>query len=320
VRSPAAVRSGPETLFQPVPRCWICDGSSLTPFHEYRFDFKEYAAQDPELDAYTGRTGCLVRCRSCGFAQPQEMPALPRFFDRMYDQRWSPEWVASEFDATCKDVIFRSILRELDRRVPRRPRRLLDIGAHAGRFLSLAQDAGWDSEGIELNPRTAAYARQRTGVPVHQVNAQALADTGARFHAITLTDVLEHIPEPVALIRHIARLLEPGGCLAVKVPCGRSQWFKERLLARVTRHEVSLAGNLVHVNHFTPHSLTLALERAGLKHVAVSAGAPELMPSDRPGVGRWMSNAMRLGAYAAAQIPGAVETPVTLNLQAYATT
>lgn len=312
-----AVRSTAAPLFQPVSLCWICGGASLTPFHEYRFDFEQYAEQDPALDEYSGRTGRLARCRRCGFAQPQELPALPRFFDRMYDQRWSPEWVASEYNATYKDFIFRSILRDLDGRVAARPRRLLDVGAHAGRFLSLARSAGWDVEGIELNPRTAAYARQRVGVPVHQVNALALADTGARFHAVTLTDVLEHIPEPVSLLASITRLVEPGGWVAVKVPCGRSQWLKERFLSRVTGHAVSLAGNLVHVNHFTPYSLTLALERVGLKRIEVSAGAPELVSCDRPALGRWISNAVRLGIYASARLPGCVDTPLALNLQAY---
>jgi len=306
-------------LLAPVARCWVCDGASLTPFHECRFDFTEYRVQDPGLHAYTGLTTWLVRCAGCGFAQPAALPTLAHFFDRMYDQRWSPEWVASEYDATYKDFIFRSILRALDVRVPSRPRRLLDIGAHAGRFLSLAKDAGWEVEGIELNPRTAAYARERVGVPVHQVNAWALADAGARFHAIALTDVLEHIPEPVALLRSIARLLEPGGWVAVKVPCGRSQWLKERLLSRVTKHEVSLAGNLVHVNHFTPHALMIALERAGLKRVDVSTGAPELIPGNQSLIRRSISNAVRLGVYAAARLPGAVDTPLALNLQAFAT-
>jgi SAM-dependent methyltransferase len=312
-----AVRSPAAALFQPVSQCWICGEGSLTPFHEYRFDFKEYAEQDPALDEYSGRTGLLARCGRCGFAQPQELPALPRFFDRMYDQRWSREWIASEYDAICKDFIFRTILRDLDARVPARPRRLLDVGAHAGRFLSLARRGGWEVEGIELNPRTADYARQRVGVPVHQVNARVLADTGTRFHAITLTDVLEHIPEPVSLLASITRLVEPGGCVAVKVPCGSSQWFKERFLSRVTGHTVSLAGNLVHVNHFTPYSLMLALERAGLTRIEVSAGAPELVSSDRPAIRRWVSNAVRLGIYAAARLPGCVDTPLALNLQAY---
>jgi SAM-dependent methyltransferase len=290
--SRAAVLPGGRPLFQPVVRCWVCGGTGLEPFHECRFDFREYAIQDPELND-------------------------PRFFDRMYDQHWSEEWVEHEFEAGYKDFIFRTILRELDRRVPGRPRRLLDVGAHAGRFMHLAQHAGWEVEGIELNPRTAACAARRTGAPVHHVNARTLAAAGVRFRAITLTDVLEHIPEPVALLAVIGRLLEPGGSIAVKVPCGPSQWFKERLLsAAIPSRRISLADNLVHVNHFTPRSLTMALTRAGFLDAVVRTAAPELLP------GRSFlhvaSNAARLVVYSGASLPGAVHTPLGLHLQAYA--
>lgn len=308
-----------QVLFQQVSACWVCGATRLQPFHEYRFDFHEYATQDPELDAYTGQTAWLLRCDVCGFGQPNTLPTLPRFFDRMYDQRWAEDWIEREFDSQYKDFIFRTILGELDRRVSARPRRLLDIGAHAGRFMHMAQQRGWMVEGIELNPRTAACAARRTGARVHQVNAHSLASTGTRFHAITLTDVLEHIPEPVALLTTVAQLVEPGGSIAVKVPCGRSQWHKERLLsALASSREISVAGNLVHVNQFTPRSLTLALERAGFRHVVIRTGAPELLPLDQSPVRRLASNAMRLGVYAMARLPGGVHTPLALNLQAYA--
>jgi hypothetical protein len=39
--------------------------------------------QDPELAAYTGEKIWLWRCEACGFAQPDRIPALPRFFERM---------------------------------------------------------------------------------------------------------------------------------------------------------------------------------------------------------------------------------------------
>lgn len=324
----AAVTSPGPPRFQSIARCWVCDASDLVPFHECRFDYREYAAQDPELHAYSGHTAWLVRCRACGFAQPDRLPALPRFFDRMYDQRWSEEWIGREFESTCKDMIFRTILAELERRAPGRPRRLLDVGAHAGRFLHVAQQGGWDVEGIELNPRTAAFAARRTGVIVHQVNAHTLAASGERFRAITLTDVLEHIPEPVTLLATLARLTEPGGSIAVKVPCGRSQWHKERVLSALSRsREISLAGNLVHVNHFTLRSLATALERAGFRDVQIRAAAPELLQPARPGgedatsspLRRAASNALRLGVYAAARLPGGAHTPFALNLQAYAT-
>lgn len=315
-----AAVSSPPPLFEAVTHCWVCGGTSLAPFHECRFDFQEYARQDPELHAYTGRTAWLVRCATCGFGQPDGLPTLPRFFDRMYDQRWSETWIEQEFESTCKDLIFATILAELERHAPKRPRRLLDIGAHAGRFLQIAREGGWDVEGIELNPRTAAFAARRTGAVVHQINAHALAAAGGRFRAITLTDVLEHIPDPVTLLTTVARLAEPGGEIAVKVPCGRSQWHKERVLAALIRsREISLAGNLVHVNHFTPGSLRRALERAGFKDVRVRVAAPELLSQEQPALRRMFSNALRLGVYTIAQLPGGVHTPFALNLQAYAT-
>ena len=304
-------------MFAPVERCWVCGGATLVPFHLCRLNFHEYAAQDPELHAYSGHQISLVRCAACGFGEPQQVPTLPRFFDRMYDQRWSEAWVTNEFDARYKDFIFRTILRELGRRVAPNARRLLDVGAHAGRFMYLARQAGWQVEGIELNPRTAAYAAHRTGAPVHQINADLLRADGRRYSAVTLIDVLEHIPDPLNLLRVLAGLVEPGGCVAVKVPCGRSQYIKERVLSMFS-HNVSLAENLVHVGHFSPRSLRLALEHAGFTKISVQTGAPELLP---PGVGvfrRALSNAGRLAVYAAAAAPGGVHTPLALQLQAFA--
>ena len=234
----------------------------------------------------------------------------------MYDQRWDEGWVAREFDADYKDVIFRTILREVERRVRPGGRRLLDVGAHAGRFLHLAREAGWDAEGIELNPHTAAYAASRTGLPVHQMNAQALAGRGLRYDAVVLTDVLEHIPEPVTLLTTLASMTNRGGAIAVKVPCGPSQVIKERVLAAVSSHRVTLADNLVHVNHFSPRSLGLALARSGFS-ASVQTAAPELLPAPPASLRRLASNALRLTTYALGRLPGGVHTPLALNLQAY---
>ena len=305
--------------FEAVAACWVCGSGRFTRVHLAPFDFHQFEHEDAELFAYGGLDVWIAQCGDCGFRQPERLPALPRFFDRMYAQRWSEDWIAGEYDATYKDVIFRTILAQLDRRLGsdtcRESRTLLDVGAHAGRFLSLAQAAGWRVEGIELNPRTAAYAARRTGATVHHVNARELAAAGKRYTAVTLTDVLEHIPEPVALLTTLATLVEPGGCIAVKVPCAPSQAFKEQLIARVTSRRVSLADNLVHVNHFSPHSLALALTRAGFSRTTVGAGAPELPPGR--GVRGWLSNAFRRTVYAAARLPGGVYTPLALNLQAY---
>src|ERR1043166_3198646 len=124
--------------FEAVTRCWICDGGDLAPIHEAAFELSIYVDQDPELAAYTGQHISLVRCAWCGFAQPGALPALDEFFSRMYDQRWSPEWMAREYASAYKDVIFRTALHGLARRLSPARRALLDLGAHVGRLMHLA--------------------------------------------------------------------------------------------------------------------------------------------------------------------------------------
>jgi SAM-dependent methyltransferase len=294
--------------------CWICGGKDLEPFHSAILEFDAWRDQDPELAAYSGGTIELRRCRHCGFAQPDRMPSLPRYFERMYDQQWSADWVAQEFESTYKDVIFKGILDELDRRVPSKPRALLDIGSHAGRFLQLAVKAGWRAEGTEINPRTASYAVEHTGATVHRIRAERVAELGTRFDAVTLTDVLEHIPEPLALLTTMKAALAARGWISIKVPCGPAQHLKETWRARVKRgYRATLADNLVHVSHFSPRALGLALERAGFEEITVAVAAPECPPGSR------LSGKARLALYnVARQVPFGVHTPIALHLQAFA--
>jgi hypothetical protein len=77
-----------------------------------------------------------------------------------------------------------------------------------------------------------------------------------------------------------------------------------------------VADNLVHVSHFSPRALTLALERAGFVDVTVAPGAPELYEGG--GLTRRVDHAVRLALYSIARaLPGGVHLPVSLNLQAY---
>lgn len=304
--------------FTPVRACWVCGGGDLRPVHTAIFELSEYARQDPELARYTDATVALVRCAACGFGQPAALPALEDYFGRMYDQRWSAEWIATEFSTSYKDLIFRTVLAALERRVPADGRTLLDLGAHVGRLLKLAAERGWAAEGVELNPSTAAFAARATGLPVHRMDARALAGEGRRYGAVTLIDVLEHIPEPVAALEAARTVLAPGGWIAVKVPHGRVQLRKEELRARLRPgYRATVADNLVHVNHFGVRSLTRGLERAGFTDVRVEIAAPEMVPA--PGAKVAAANAARLAVWHLGRLlPGGARSPLSLHLQAYA--
>lgn len=298
--------------------CWICGGEDLRKSVTLQFELETYRTQDPELAAFSGSRVALNRCAACGFGQPEAMPALPRYFDRMYDQRWSPDWIRAEFASEAKDLIFTRVLTSLARRLPQSRRRLLDVGAHVGRFISKAQASGWTAEGLEVNPQTSAYAAQATGARIQRVNIHDLDGTGERFDAITLTDVLEHVPHPRHALRQVARLLSPGGWIAVKVPSGPAQVTKERWRGRLVRGYTPTVGdNLVHVSHFSVRSLTLALEETGFGDIHIEPAAPELPVGTAASVRA--SRALRLTLFhAASTVPLGVHWPFCLNLQAYA--
>jgi SAM-dependent methyltransferase len=310
-----------ELLFTRVDRCWVCGGTEFTTANQERLDFGN-AASAADLWAvlgdYHGQSFTLNQCRTCRFMQPAALPAHPAYFETIYDLRWSSEWMENEFASGYKDLIFGTILKELGRRVAPGQRRLLDVGAHVGRMLHLARAAGWRPEGLELNPRTARFAAERTGLPVHRMNARDAATTGARFDAVVLTDVLEHIPDPVAILSDLRALLNPGGWVAVKVPYGVNQLLKQRIRLRLSqRHDPGIAMNYCHVNHFGPRSLARALATAGFDAIQVGVGAPELPPGN--GLKGLSSRGFRCSVYTAARwLPFGAHTPLALNLQAYA--
>jgi SAM-dependent methyltransferase len=321
-RSPVgAPAHDPHAGFTPVAACWVCGGTALGLVHTALFELSEYARQDPELARYTGATVRIVRCAACGFGQPEALPALPDFFGRMYDQRWSGEWMETEFTSAYKDLIFGTVLRRLEARLPGR-RTLLDLGAHVGRLMRVAAGRGWVAEGVELNPSTAAHAARATGLPVHRMDARELSSTGRRWAAVTLIDVLEHIPQPVGALEAARTVLEPGGWIAVKVPHGRVQLRKEALRARLRPgYRATVADNLVHVNHFGVRSLRLALERAGFGDVRISIAPPELFPPGPLWARRAVHNGLRLGVWHLGRLlPGGVESPLSLHLEAFART
>ena len=156
------------------------------------------------------------------------------------------------------------------RRLPRRP------------FPPAGAAGGWRAEGTEINERTAAHAAARTGVPSIGLSAERLPESAASYDAVTLTDVLEHIPEPVTLlstVRRAGRRRRMGrGQGAV-----RSRAAAEGDLARAPQRGLSGHARRQPRAHqpLFARALRRALERAGFDDITVEIAAPECPPGAR---------------------------------------
>jgi SAM-dependent methyltransferase len=146
--------------------------------------------------------------------------------------------------------------------VPWRRGRILDIGCGNGDLLTILDRAGWDVHGYEPHATTAAAANRRLdhlGRAVVHSDAAALDAWPAQsFDVITLWHVIEHLPEPLAMLRVVHRLLRPGGLCLIQTPHVAAA---EALVLRSYWHGWELPRHLWFFSHTTLQAL---LERAGL--------------------------------------------------------
>lgn len=100
--------------------------------------------------------------------------------------------------------------------------RLLDVGCGNGFFLNQMRRLGWDVEGVEPDGRAASVARTKFGLKVFQGSLEEAKFPYECFDAITMNHVIEHVLDPIGLLRECRRVLRPGGKLVVMTPNIRS--------------------------------------------------------------------------------------------------
>jgi SAM-dependent methyltransferase len=134
---------------------------------------------------------------------------------------------------------------------------VLDVGCGSGAFLKRMRDAGWQTSGMEPDPNAALRVRQLLGAPVFG-SIEEIEAGDQRYDLITLSHVIEHVPDPIAILRRLASLLAPGGHLVITTPNSKS------LGARLFGSHWRGLEPPRHFNVFSPKSLAEAMERAQL--------------------------------------------------------
>jgi SAM-dependent methyltransferase len=157
--------------------------------------------------------------------------------------------------------------------------RVLDLGCGAGRFVAALRAAGADPVGVEL--AEAALARARRNVP--GADLRLIAPDGSlplghgEIDLVWCSEVLEHVPDTVAFLTEVRRVLRRDGRLLVTVPDhGR---LKRTLLA-LAQYDAHYDPLGQHVRFYTRRSLARALRATGFSEVRLGAlGGPPLLRS-----------------------------------------
>ncbi len=171
-----------------------------------------------------------VRCLSCGLTYVLPMPAEADMVVRA--EYWAQKYhtqetkIVQHYSPDFQKVAFSAHLAHLS--PYRKNGRLLDVGCGIGGFLSAAKGAGWDTFGVDVS--SSALIALGKGLNVRHSNLADAAFERDYFDAITLFDVVEHIPAAFPLFTEINRILRPGGCVYILTP--NLQGVSAKLLGR----------------------------------------------------------------------------------------
>lgn len=214
------------------------------------------------------------RCTSCGFEMVNPRPTEDWFKDRYeyYGKEYflDDRKLASDFRAARFDLELSVI----------RPHRgaLLDVGCSTGAFVKLAQDAGFDAQGVDLSETAIRYGRDTLGLRLHAGDFASGMFAAGQFDIVTMWATLEHLPNPGLFLTEARRVLKPAGILAVSVPNHRS--LPQRILGRKNRYV-----GVDHVNYFGARTLgqLLSLHGYASEHIGTRKINPVVIYQDLRG-------------------------------------
>ena len=234
-------------------QCVICGASNIVEVRRAEIQRLDQVSFSYSFSPEHARTFRVVRCNNCTHMFCAPLP--PRVTESYHDV------VDEEYlkHAESRRLGAKAVLQTVEKHVT--GRRLLDVGCATGDFLEAGREAGFEVEGIELSAWSCEIARRR-GFTVHEQPLAAFAQHGVEpFDVVSLIGVVEHFPDPQAELRNIAKLLRPGGLVAIWT--GDASSWLPRLLGRRWWY---WQGQ--HIQYFTHRSLSLAAATARLTHVA----------------------------------------------------
>lgn len=202
----------------------------------------------------------MVRCRECGlfYVSPRlRWDLILEGYKGGTDENFVSQ-------VAFREETFRRSLARLERVALPPGKRVLDIGAAGGSFLFAARERGYEPLGCEPSTWMCGFARERYGLDLFPGTVFDMDVAPGTVHLATLWDVIEHTPDPAAVLRRVHELLAPGGVLTMSWPDYAS--LAARLLG--SRWPFLLT---VHLYYFTPESMTALLRRTGFAPLAYRA-------------------------------------------------
>jgi|LSQX01.1.fsa_nt_gb SAM-dependent methyltransferase len=263
--------------------CPVCQGTGARRLLELPYDrgpvyryLKRYYEEKGRFEGeyLEGAVYRVVECARCGLLY-QEFVPTDALLDRVYGVWIDPVAAAARSEAPRGARVLNLVAELALLYHWRRGARLkvLDYGMGHGHWCAMAKLFGHEVHGFEVEDTRNQNAENRLGIRV--VRYDEIPAGG--YDYINSTSVFEHLPEPLAILKHLSAGLKPGGIVRLAVPDGRRI---RRLLG--TRDPVFTKGHPRSLNDIVPLQHLNCFRARSLRQLGLAAGLVPCRPPLRP--------------------------------------
>ncbi len=137
--------------------------------------------------------------------------------------------------------------------------RLLEVGFGSGETLAEMRRLGWEVEGIDFDAQAVKNARHNYDLNVRAGHLENQAYPPHYFDSVIMNHVIEHVHNPLQLLRECRRILKPGGVLVIVTPNVKSR------LHRRFKHNWRGLEPPRHLTIFSMYTMSLLAGKVQLK-------------------------------------------------------
>jgi len=148
---------------------------------------------------------------------------------------------------------------------------VLDVGCGNGKLLKELKEKGWETYGVDVDPLATKQAR-KLGLNVFTGELHEVEIPKDYFDVVIMKHSLEHMHNPLQILKEYHRILKPDGTLIIEVPNIKST---EAKIFREQWKELDIPR---HLYHFSPYTLASLLNKANFLPTEIFLGSMFLDP------------------------------------------
>jgi 2-polyprenyl-3-methyl-5-hydroxy-6-metoxy-1,4-benzoquinol methylase len=208
----------------------------------------------------------LVKCRECGLIFLNPRPTWETI-KRMYGPNQynylvgGKKYVNAEKEMVEKYLVTVKTIEKFKRKG-----KILEIGSATGYFLKAAKMRGWKVYGVEICKDGVEYAKREFKIGTSLGTLEEVNFPSNFFDVIVMYHTLEHLTDPLTVLKEVKRILKNDGLVNISVP-NVSCW--ERILQGKKWGTFELPS---HLYCFSPLTLQKLLQKAGFKIIKGKGG------------------------------------------------